>query len=270
MLTEDTSPSLWFVEPSDDKSGTIDHRSFISSYPHRSLYQADVLINGHLNRNWNSCWTKVVAVNELIIGLIIFILGVLIVFFQLTFSSTAHGIWTGVLAFLAGLCAFFTIIIRRHRYFLLVATVHILTGLASTILIFISIFALASQVNHNFHSISLINAADRQLNSAFHITLIVLGLYEKLLCYTFLVMIIRHTHKMVWSYLLTCTALFSRLLLWWWFIRDPSLFASCQFFSFSVSLSINICSSQNWLYAFENEWIYSQSQLVIDFFLSLW
>ena len=197
MLTEDTSPSLWFVEPADDKNGTIDHRSFISSYPHRSLYQADVLINGHLNKNWNSCWTKVVAVNELIIGLIIFILGVLIVFFQLTFSSTAHGIWTGVLAFLAGLCAFFTIIIRRHRYFLIVATVHILAGLASTILIFISIFALASQVNHNFHSIPLINDADRQLNFAFHITLIVLGLYEKLLCYTFLVMIIRHTHKMV-------------------------------------------------------------------------
>lgn len=202
MLTKDTRPSLWFVEPSDDKSGTsrlttIDHRSFISSYPHCSLYQADVLINGHLKRNWNSCWTKVVAVNELIIGLIIFILGICIVFFQLTFSSTAHGIWTGVLAFLAGLCAFFTIIIRRHRYFLLVATIHLLTGLASTILIFISIFALASQVNDNIHSISLINPADQQLNSALHITLIVFGVYEKLLCYTFLVMIIRHTHKMV-------------------------------------------------------------------------
>lgn len=197
MLTESMSPSLWFVEPSDDKTGTLDNRSLVSSYPHRSFYRADVLINGHLKQNWNTCWTKVLAVNELIIGLIIFILGVLIVFFQLALASTAHGIWTGVLAFLAGLGAFSTIICRRHRFFLIVATIHILAGLASTILIFISIFALALQINPNFHSILMINTADRQLNSALHITLITLGLYEKLLSYTFLVMIIRHTHKMV-------------------------------------------------------------------------
>lgn len=203
MLTERISPSLWFVEPSEDKIGTsrltsIDNRSLISSYPHSSYYRADVLINGHLKQYWNTCWTKVLAVNELIIGLIIFILGVLIVFFQLPLASTAHGIWTGVLAFLAGLGAFSTIIYRRHRFFLLVATIHILAGLAATILIFISIFALALQINPNFHSILAVNTtADRQLNSALHITLIILGLYEKLLCYTFLVMIIRHTHKMV-------------------------------------------------------------------------
>jgi hypothetical protein len=150
-----------------------------------------------LKKNWNTCWTKFVAVNEIITGLLIFIIGVLIVFFQLSLSVTAHGIWTGVLAFLAGLFAFFTIIYRRHCFFLLVASIHILVGLASTILIFISVFALALQINNNNDSSFMINIEDCQLNYALHITLIILGLYEKLLCYTFLIMIIRHTHKMV-------------------------------------------------------------------------
>lgn len=202
MLAEATAPSIWFVEPSEDNTATsrlttLDNRSLVSHYPHSSLYKAEVLINGHLEQNWNTCWTKVLAVNELIIGLLIFIIGLLLVFFQLAFSFTAHGIWAGALAFLAGLFAFFTIIYRRHRFFLLVAGIHILAGLTSTILIFISIFALALQVNPNEHSSLIINTADRQLNYALHITLITLGLYEKLLCYSLLVMIIRHTHKMV-------------------------------------------------------------------------
>jgi hypothetical protein len=144
-----------------------------------------------LKQNWNTSWTKFVAVNELITGLLIFIIGILIVFFQLSLSFTAHGICTGVLTFLAGLFAFFTIIYRRHCFFLIVGSIHLLVGLASTILIFISVFALVIQINKNF------NFQDRQLNYALHITLIILGLYEKLLCYTFLIMIIRHTHKMV-------------------------------------------------------------------------
>lgn len=194
MLTEPIPPSLWFVEPSEDhgtpsRLTTLDNRSLLPYYPHSSFYKAEILINGHLKKNWNTCWTKVVAINELFIGLLILILGILIVFFQLSLSITAHGIWAGALAFLAGLFAFFTIIYRRHRFFLLVASIHILTGLASTILIFISIFAISLQMNNNID--------DRQLNYALHITLIILGLYEKLLCYTFLIMIIRHTHKMV-------------------------------------------------------------------------
>jgi hypothetical protein len=200
MLTQPTAPSIWFVEPSEDNVGTsrlttLDNRSVLSYYPQSSLYKAEILINGHLKKHWNTCWTKIVAVNELIIGLLILILGILMVFFQLTLSLTAHGIWTGALTFLAGLFAFFTIIYRRHRFFLLVASIHIITGLASTILIFISVFAIALQVNNNSNII--ININDRQLNYALHITLIILGLYEKLLCYTFLIMIIRHTHKMV-------------------------------------------------------------------------
>jgi hypothetical protein len=125
MLTEPTAPSIWFVEPSEginstSRLTTLDNRSLISSYPHSSLYKAEILINGHLKLHWNTCWTKVVAINEIIIGLLIFIIGLLIVFFQLSLSSTAHGVWTGILAFIAGLFAFFTIIYRRHRYFLLV------------------------------------------------------------------------------------------------------------------------------------------------------
>ena len=130
---------------------------YISYYPYSSLYKAEILINGHLKKNWNTCWTKIVAVNELIIGLLILIIGILIVFFQLSLSLTAHGIWTGALVFLAGLFAFFTIIYRRHRFFLLVASIHIITGLASTILIFISIFALALQMNNNNNSSFIIN-----------------------------------------------------------------------------------------------------------------
>jgi hypothetical protein len=194
---EATAPSIWFIEPSDENNTasrltTLDNRSLISYYPYSSLYKADVLINGHLKKNWNTSWTKFVAVNELIIGLLIFILGILIVVFQLSLSITAHGIWTGVLVFLAGLFAFYTIIYRRHRFFLLVGSIHLLVGLASTVLIFISAFALAIQINNDIYNIQ-----DRQLNYALHITLIILGLYEKLLCYTFLIMIIRHTHKMV-------------------------------------------------------------------------
>ena len=195
MLIEPTASSIWFVEPSEDNVGTS-RLTTLDNYPHRSLYKAEILINGHLKKHWNTCWTKIVAVNELIIGLLILILGILIVFLQLSLSLTAHGIWTGALIFLAGLFAFFTIIYRRHRYFLLVASIHIITGLASTILIFISVFAIALQVNNN-NSNMTININDRQLNYALHITLIILGLYEKLLCYTFLIMIIRHTHKMV-------------------------------------------------------------------------
>ena len=194
---EATAPSIWFIESSDENTAasrltTLDNRSLISSYPYSSFYRADVLINGHLKKNWNTSWTKFVAVNQLIVGLLIFILGILIVLFQLSLSITAHGIWTGVLAFLAGLFAFYTIIYRRHRFFLLVASIHLLVGLASTVLIFISAFALAIQINNDIYNIQ-----DRQLNYALHITLIILGLYEKLLCYTFIIMIIRHTHKMV-------------------------------------------------------------------------
>jgi hypothetical protein len=199
MLTEPTGASIWFVEPLEDYNTTsrltaIDKHSY---YPHSSLYKAEILINGHLQKNWNTCWTKVVAVNELIIGLLILIIGILIVLFQLTLSSTAHGIWAGGLAFIAGLFAFFTIIYRRHRYFLFVASIHILTGLASTILIFISVFAIALQMNNNNNSNFIININDRQLNYGLHVTLIILGLYEKFLSYTFLIMIIRHTHNMV-------------------------------------------------------------------------
>jgi hypothetical protein len=202
MSAEPTAPSIWIIEPSEDhgttsRLTTLDNRSLVSTYPYSSLYKAEILINGHLKKHWNTCWTKVVAVNELIIGLLILIIGILIVFFHLSLSLTAHGIWTGALAFLAGLFAFFTIIYRRHRFFLLVASIHIITGLASTILIFISVFALALQINNNNISNFTINNNDRQLNYALHITLIILGLYEKLLCYTFLIMIIRHTHKMV-------------------------------------------------------------------------
>jgi len=200
MLTESTAPSIWFVEPSEDnvrtsRLTTLDNRSLRSYYPHSSLYKAEILINGHLKKHWNTCWTKVVAVNELIIGLLILIIGILIVCFEFSLSLTAHGIWTGALVFIAGLFAFFTIIYRRHRFFLYVAIIHIITGLAATSLIFISVFAIALQMNNN-NSSFVINIHDRQLNYALHITLIVLGLYEKLLCYTFLIMIIRHTHKM--------------------------------------------------------------------------
>jgi hypothetical protein len=202
MVTEPTASSIYLVESTEDIGGTsrlttLDNRSLISYYPQSSLYKAETLINGHLKKHWNTCWTKIVAVNELILGLLIFIIGILIVLFQLSLSITAHGIWTGALAFLAGLFAFFTIIYRQHRFFLLVASIHIITGLASTVLIFISVFALALQMNNNNNSHFRINTNDRQLNYALHITLIILGLYEKLLCYTFLIMIIRHTHKMV-------------------------------------------------------------------------
>ena len=201
MLTEATVPSIWFVEPSEDynttsRLTTIDNRSVLSYYPHSSLYKAEILINGHLKKNWNTCWTKIVAVNELIIGLLIFIIGILIILFQLELSFTAHGLWTGALSFIAGLFAFFTIIYRHHRYFLLVASIHIITGLASTIFIFISVFAIALQMNTN-NSSFIININDHQLSYGLHVTLIILGLYEKFLCYTFLIMIIRHTHKMV-------------------------------------------------------------------------
>jgi hypothetical protein len=201
MVTDSTTPYIWFVEPSDDNGGTsrlttLDNRSLRSYYPHSSLYKAEILINGHLKKHWNTCWTKVVAVNELIIGLLILIIGILIVCFQLSLALTAHGIWTGALAFIAGLFAFSTIIYRRHRFFLFVASIHIITGLASTIFIFISVFAIALQMNNNNSSFT-INIDDRQLNYALHISMIILGLYEKLLCYTFLIMIIRHTHKMV-------------------------------------------------------------------------
>lgn len=197
MLTERTSPSLWFIESPEENIptnglNTSDQRSLVSYYPYSSLYKAETLINGHLKKNWNTCWTKVVAVNQVILGLLILILGVLIVFFQLSFSNTAHGIWTGILVFLAGLFAFLTIIYRHYRFFLFVACFHILTGLASTAMIFISIYALAIQMKKNLYSM-----VDLELNYAFHITLITLGLYEKLLCYIFLIMIIRHTHKMV-------------------------------------------------------------------------
>jgi hypothetical protein len=202
MLTESTAPSVCFVEPSEDNLGTsrlttLDNRSLLPSYPQSSLYKAEILINGHLKKNWNTCWTKVVAVNELIIGLLILIIGILIVLLQLSLSVTAHGIWTGALAFIAGLFAFSTIIYRRHRFFLFVASIHIISGLASTFLIFISVLAIAFQMNNNNNTSSSLNINDRQLNYGLHVTLIILGLYEKLLCYTFLIMIIRHTHKMV-------------------------------------------------------------------------
>ncbi|CAF1079537.1 unnamed protein product [Adineta steineri] len=200
MLTESTTiPSIWFVEPSEDSRTKNDDHLIFPCYPHRSFYKAELLINEHLKNNWNTCWTKVLAVNELIIGLLILTIGILIVLFQFTLSTTGHGLWTGTLVFIAGLFAFFTIIYRHHRFFLLVASIHILTGLASTILIFISIFALALQMNNNNNNNSnfILNINDRQLNYGLHVTLIALGLYEKLLCYTFLIMIIRHTHKMV-------------------------------------------------------------------------
>ncbi|UJR36577.1 hypothetical protein I4U23_029296 [Adineta vaga] len=191
MLNESTVPSIWLSESSDDTN----HLSSCS-YPHRSLYKGKVLINGHLKKNWNTCWTKIVAINEIILGLLILIIGILMIFFQLVLSSTAHGIWTGALTFLSGFFAFFTIIFRHHRFFLVTACMHITSGLASTILIFISIFALALRMKNENSNIPM-NINDRQLNYGLHVTLIILGLYEKLLCYTFLIMIIRHTHKMV-------------------------------------------------------------------------
>lgn len=205
MLTEQTVPSLWVVNASSEENHTdtttsrlttIDNRTPSLQYPHTTLHKTEVFIDGHLVKYWNTCWTKVVAVNELIIGLTILILGILHVLFQLTLSSTGHGIWSGALAFLAGLFAFYTIIYRRHRFFLVVACIHVLTGLASTILIFISVFAIALQMTNKDTNLML-NINDRRLNYGFHITLIVLGIYEKLLCYTFLIMIIRHTHKTV-------------------------------------------------------------------------
>lgn len=157
-----------------------------SIYPCTSIYKTEILINGHLKQNWNCCLTKFLAINQIIIGLLIFILGIFIVFFQLALFHTSHGIWTGVLVFISGLLAFLTIIYRHHHYFLFVACIHIVTGLVSTILIILSIFALVFSSNN-----------DQKFNYAFHITLILLGFYEKLVCYTFLLMIIRHTHKMV-------------------------------------------------------------------------
>ncbi|CAF1299585.1 unnamed protein product [Adineta ricciae] len=187
MLTDSIAPSLWFSEDGND-----------SSYPHRSSYKGKILIDGHLKKNWNTCWTKIVAVNEIVLGLLILILGILMIVFHLALSSTAHGIWTGALTFLAGFFAFFTIIYRHHRYFLLTACIHIVSGLASTILIFISVFALVLEMKNENSSIFINNNNNnQQLNYGLHVTLILLGLYEKLLCYTFLIMIIRHTHKMV-------------------------------------------------------------------------
>ena len=200
MLTEPPTPSLWMIEsaeslPDPSPYATFDKHTYLSYYPTRSLYKAETLIDGHLQLNWNTGWTKVVAVNQLVVGLFVFVIGLVMIFCQLALSSTGHGVWTGGLIFTAGLFAFFTIIYRFHRYFLLVAAIHMLAGLLSTIMIFISVFAIALQFN-DYPSL-IVRAEDRQLNYGLHLALILLGLYEKLLCYTFLIMIIRHTHKMV-------------------------------------------------------------------------
>jgi hypothetical protein len=200
MTKSSTTPSIWWMESSNSVAlpnpyATYDKQTFLSDYPTYSVYHADVLINEHLKQHWNTCWTKIVAVNQLIIGLSIFIIGLLMIFFQLTLSLICQGVWTGGFVILAGLMAFFTIIHRRHRYFLLVASIHLLVGLLSTIMIFISVFVIAIEFNHSTDVI--IRNEDRQLTYALHIALIILGLYEKLLCYTFLIMIVRHTHKMV-------------------------------------------------------------------------
>lgn len=200
MYIDQASPSLWFVEPSHDLDETnrlanaADKYSLISHYPCSSSYRAETLIDGHLRQHWNTCSTKIVAVNQLILGLLILTIGLLMIFLQLTALSTAHGVWTGAIAFLAGIAAFLTIIYRRHRFFLIVATIHIIAGLLSTIMMFISGLAIAMQVNT---ASSPVPTTDRQLYYGLHVTLIILGLYEKFLCYTFLIMIIRHTHKMV-------------------------------------------------------------------------
>ena len=197
MISESTISSLWFVEPFEDyrtsnNLSTIDKPSLFSYYPHRLLNKTEILTDRHLKNHWNICWTKVVAVNELIIGLLIFIIGILVIIFQLSLALTAHGIWTGALIVFAGLFAFSTIINRRYRFFLLVASIHVIAGLASAIFIFISVFAIALQLNDN--STYALNINDHQFNYGFHITLIILGIYEKLLCYTFLIMIIQHPH----------------------------------------------------------------------------
>ena len=200
MLTEPSTPSLWLIESVDSLAdpspyATFDKQTYLSYYPTRSLYKAETLINGHLQLHWNTGWTKVVAVNQLIVGLSVLMVGLVMIFCQLALSSTGHGVWTGVLIFASGLLAFFTVIYRQHRYFLFVAGMHMLAGLLSTIMIFISVFAVALQFND--HPSLTVRSEDRQLNYGLHFTLIFLGLYEKLLCYTFLIMIIRHTHKMV-------------------------------------------------------------------------
>ncbi|CAF0978451.1 unnamed protein product [Didymodactylos carnosus] len=173
---------------------TFDEQSLLSNYSYSSMYKAETLINAHLKRNWNTCWSKIMAISELLIGLISIIIGILIVVFELTLYQTGHGIWTGVTIFIAGIFAFLTLINRRHRFFLVVSFVHILAGLTSTAMIFVSVLGITlknttSEVDQTTDIV--------KLDYGLHGVLIGLGLLEKILCYTFLITIIRHTHKMV-------------------------------------------------------------------------
>lgn len=180
-------PSLYWIEPKEQPY-----------YPLQSVYRAEILINEHLRQNWNTTWTKIVSINQIILGLLLLTLGILMVFFQLTFAYSGHGIWTGTVIFIAGFFAFFTTIYRHHRYFLLVALIHLLAGLLSSVMIFLSALVLVFQwTDQSSSSYLKIAREDRQLTFALHLTFIILGLYEKVLCYTFLILLIRHTHQMV-------------------------------------------------------------------------
>lgn len=187
MDTHSSIPSLYLIEPKEQPY-----------YPLQSVYRAEILINEHLRQNWNTKWTKIVSLNQIILGLLLLILGLLMVFFHLTFAYTGHGIWTGSMILVAGFCAFFTTIYRRHRYFILVAVIHLLAGLLSSVMIFLSVLVLVFQWSDQSRSSYLkIAREDRQLTLALHLTFIILGLYEKVLCYTFIILLLRHTHQMV-------------------------------------------------------------------------
>ena len=192
--------TIWLGKPSKPLSylspyETPTRQSPDLSFTNSSFYRGDQLIDGHLKKNWNSSLSQIVAINQIIIGLLICIIGGLMIFFNLALASTAHGVWTGLTILFAGFCAFFTSIHLRHRYFLFTALIHLIAGLVSAVMIFISALSLALQIN-NSPSVQ-IRPEDHQLNSAFHVTLIILGIYEKLLCYSFLTMLIRHTHMMI-------------------------------------------------------------------------
>lgn len=174
---------------------TIVRQSKESFHSSNSFYLAENLINEHLKRNWNEKWTKIVAIHQIVLGLIITIIGGLMIFFNLTLSSTGHALWTGLLIIIGGFLAFFTSFYRQHKFFLLVSLAHLIVGLVSALMIFISALSLFLQFNDptSFH----LRREDFQLNSALHVTLIILGVYEKLLCYSFLIMLVRHMRKMI-------------------------------------------------------------------------
>ncbi|CAF0813577.1 unnamed protein product [Didymodactylos carnosus] len=178
-----------------------DEQSLLSNYSYSSLYKTETLINAHLKENWNTCFSRMIATSELLIGFTSLIIGILIIVFQLTLYQTGHAVWTGATIFIAGIFTFLTLFNRHHHFFLIVSLVHILASLTSTVMIFVSILGIMLK-NTTFQHLQIEQQVGQatyitKIDYSIHGTLIGLGLLEKILSYTLIITIIRQTLRIV-------------------------------------------------------------------------